>query len=231
MKKNNANNHINPITFTSARTVVTADRYVPHALYVQNKAIVEQLGGEIITGVGEFRAKFAKVADAKAFVEQAVTHMSAKEYNAARKTEPKAPTSGKGASKRERMPMVEYVTLTDADGNAFQVPKSALTGVKGKGSKTHKPMSGRVGVESEQKVLLEARARKGKGDNKPTSSNTNAKAPTRKAKGNGFDFTTIKGADNKAKNKALHQALVKMGLKDSRTPEYMAVWNARPWAK
>ena len=60
----------------------------------------------------------------------------------------------------------------------------------------------------------------------------NAKAHTpKKAKGNGFDFGKIKGKDNSAKNRALHATLVKMGLKDSRSTEYLAVWNARPWAK
>lgn len=222
MKKTNNTNRnttATPITFVQAKTIVTADRYVPYALYTQNKAIVENLGGEMIKGVGEFRAKFAKVADAKAFVAQAVTHMSKREYNATRKTEPKAPakstaTNGKGSSKRT--PAVEYVTVTDPDGLTYKVPKSALASV-------------------------DAPAKKAKGNNKPTTANTKKatttkteKAPakrTRKAKGNGFDFSAIKGADNKAKNKALHQALVKMGMPDSRTPEYMAVWNARPWAK
>lgn len=55
----------------------------------------------------------------------------------------------------------------------------------------------------------------------------------KKTKGNSvtFDFGKIKGKTNGDKNKALHKELVKMGLKDSRTPEYMSVWNARPWAK
>lgn len=245
-KKNNTtttttNTHI---TFTQVKNTVTADRYVPYALYTQNTAIVAELGGEMVKGVGEFRAKFAKVADAKAFVERAVTHISKREYNAARKTEPKAPakstttkaTNGKGASTRK--PAVEYVTVTDPDGLTYKVPKSALAPAKGKGS--HKPMSGRVGVESEQALLLEAKGKgkgaKGKGVSKPTQAKTTkteqvAPKRTRKAKGNDFDFTAIKGADNKAKNKALHQALVKMGLADSRTAEYQAVWSARPWAK
>ena len=46
-----------------------------------------------------------------------------------------------------------------------------------------------------------------------------------------FVFDKIKGATNSDKNKALHKELVKMGITDSRTPEYQAVWNARPWAK
>lgn len=56
------------------------------------------------------------------------------------------------------------------------------------------------------------------------------KAP-KKSKGNSVDFSKIKGETNKDKNKALHAQLVSMGIKDSRTPEYMSVWNARPWAK
>lgn len=53
--------------------------------------------------------------------------------------------------------------------------------------------------------------------------------PTR-AKGNSVDFNAFKGTKSE-KNRALHAQLVSMGMKDSRTPEYQAVWNARPWAK
>ena len=56
------------------------------------------------------------------------------------------------------------------------------------------------------------------------------KTEPRKAKGNGIDFKAFKGT-NSEKNKALHAMLVSKGIKDSRTPEYMSVWNARPWAK
>lgn len=52
----------------------------------------------------------------------------------------------------------------------------------------------------------------------------------KKAKGNGIDFNAFKGTKSE-KNRALHAMLVSMGIKDSRTPEYQAVWNARPWAK
>lgn len=62
------------------------------------------------------------------------------------------------------------------------------------------------------------------------STTSTKKAPT-KSKGKTFDYSVIKGKDNQAKNKALHKELVKMGHKDSRTPEYMSIWNARPWAK
>ena len=57
------------------------------------------------------------------------------------------------------------------------------------------------------------------------------KAPKTAKKGNAFDFGKVKGKTNKEKNKALHAILVGMGIADSRTPEYMSVWNARPWAK
>jgi len=66
----------------------------------------------------------------------------------------------------------------------------------------------------------------------PKKQTTAKKSATpRKTKGVAFDFSKIKGKTNADKNKALHKELVKMGLKDSRTPEYMSVWNARPWAK
>ena len=70
---------------------------------------------------------------------------------------------------------------------------------------------------------------------KPTATKgkttSSTKKTPRKAKGNAFDYSVIKGDTNKDKNKALHKVLVEMGITDSRTPEYMSVWNARPWAK
>jgi hypothetical protein len=65
---------------------------------------------------------------------------------------------------------------------------------------------------------------------KTTSSTKKPTAP-RKAKGEAFDFGKIKGNTKSEKNRALHAMLVGMGHADSRTPEYQAVWNARPWAK
>lgn len=62
------------------------------------------------------------------------------------------------------------------------------------------------------------------------SSTSKTTAP-RKAKGKAFDFSAIKGETKKDKNRALHAMLVAMGHADSRTKEYQAVWNARPWAK
>lgn len=67
----------------------------------------------------------------------------------------------------------------------------------------------------------------------PSSKPTSAKGKTapRKAKGEAFDFSAIKGKTKSDKNRALHAMLVSKGIADSRTPEYQAVWNARPWAK
>ena len=69
---------------------------------------------------------------------------------------------------------------------------------------------------------------------KPKASKGNKASSTKKTtkgKGNSFNFEKVKGKTNKEKNKALHAMLVGMGIADSRTPEYMSVWNARPWAK
>lgn len=69
-----------------------------------------------------------------------------------------------------------------------------------------------------------------KSETKPTASARKPKAHTpKKAKGNGIDFNAFKGTKSE-KNRALHAMLVSMGMKDSRTSEYQAVWNARPWA-
>ena len=65
----------------------------------------------------------------------------------------------------------------------------------------------------------------------PATKKTTTDGKGSRAKRNAFDFGKIKGKTNSDKNKALHKALVGMGITDSRTPEYMSVWNARPWAK
>ena len=77
----------------------------------------------------------------------------------------------------------------------------------------------------------QTKSAQGKGKaTKPTSS---SKKTTKKGKGDnkGFDFNSVKGKTKAEKNKSLHAILVGMGHADSRTPEYMSVWNARPWAK
>ena len=83
------------ITFTQDKfnsKAVVADRYVPHDLYVLNKEIIEELGGEIVKGVGGFRAEFKNVASVKEFVAKGITHISEKEYKANRKVKETKPT-------------------------------------------------------------------------------------------------------------------------------------------
>lgn len=63
---------------------------------------------------------------------------------------------------------------------------------------------------------------------KPTT--TKGKKAPRKAKGNGIDLNAFKGTKSE-KNRALHATLVGMGIANSKSEEYMSVWNARPWAK
>lgn len=109
-----------PITFAQDKSnskMVVADRYVPHDIYVLNKDIIEALGGIILKGVGGFKAEFKKIADAKKFVAQAITSISAKEYKANRKTE-KPTTTGKGSKKSTRK------------GKGNVTPSKAVTEVK-----------------------------------------------------------------------------------------------------
>lgn len=149
------------VVFTANKNTVTANKYVAHALYVQNEALVEKLGGQVIKGAGLFTAQFKNAAKAKEFVANAVCSMSAKEYNASRKTEPKAkaPAQGKGKSK--------MLTLTDEDGNVYEIPMSALAlkaeptkkAVVGKGKKA-------VAPTPKSKKAVTPAPKKGKGNNK-----------------------------------------------------------------
>ena len=199
------------ITFKANKNTVTANTYVAHALYKQNEAIVNELGGEVLRGVGGFKAQFKSAANAKKFVEQAVTSISKREYNASRKTtvkvtEPKkAPKQGKGKSK------ADFIVLTDSEGNEYQIPMSAL-GIKakvstqapktGKGKNAHKPMSGRVAMESEQKLLF--KAKKGKGSSK------------------GVDFSKLAGKGRSA-NKQAAELIYKTGCKPN-SAEFNTLW-------
>lgn len=109
-------NAIPEITLTVKGKTVTANKYLPNELYKQNEIIIEQLNGTIVKGVGEFRAEFKSVANARAFVEQAVTSISKKEYNATRK---KATSTAKGNTKSKKA----------------TAPKKSTKGSKGKGKK------------------------------------------------------------------------------------------------
>lgn len=216
MKKTNTN----AIVFAQAKDntkAVVANKYVAHALYTQNKALIEQLGGTLVKGVGGFRAEFKSVANAKKFIATAITHINASDYAKARKTEPKAkvekkatvsaPTKAKGKAN-------DLVTVTLADGTKLQVAKSALG-------------------------IAEKAPRKAKGDVKPTtapkstpnakaSNGTKATAP-RKAKGNGkVDFSALAGK-GKSANKEAAALMRAAGLTNGKSDEYKAVW--AEWCK
>lgn len=176
----NATNNTNAITFAQASDnakAVIADRYVAHALYTQNKAIAESLGGTIVKGVGGFRAEFKSAKNAKEFIAKAITHMDADDYAKARKTEPKAKAEPKSKAKTSTPTKAkgkktdDLVTVTLSDGTELQVKASAL------------------GIKTESKA-----PRKSKGDKPSTAPNAKASKKTepkaekvatpKKAKGN-----------------------------------------------
>ena len=205
----------NAIVFAQAKDnskVVTANKYVAHALYTQNKALVESLDGTVHKGVGGFKAEFKTVKNAKEFIAKAITHIDADEYAKARKTEPKVKAEPKKAKGKAK---TDLVTVTLADGTQLQVKASAL------------------GIKAEKKA-----PRKAKGD-KPTTApnakvNKNAKeepkkASPRKAKGNGkVDFSALAGK-GKAANKEAAALMRAAGITDGKSDEYKTVW--AEWCK
>ena len=216
------NAKVNAITFAQAQDntkAVVANKYVAHAIYAQNKAIVEALGGEIIKGVDGFRAEFKSVKNAKAFIAQAITHISEKDYNKARKTAPKAvPATAKGKktpASVKGVKVVEYVTVTLADGTKAKVLASALTQVDEPKKAT-----------APKKAKAEAK--------KPTSApnakaSKSAKSAPRKTKGNcKVDFSKLAGK-GRAANKDAAALMRKAGLVDGTSAEYKAVW--AEWCK
>lgn len=223
MKKTNTNAIVFAQAQDSAKAVV-ANKYVAYALYTQNKALVEALGGEIIKGVDGFRAEFKTAKNAKAFITQAITSMSEKDYNKARKTAPKVavPATAKGKkatapAKAKGVKAVEYVTVHLADGTPLQVKKSDLM-----------PMDKPVKATAPKKTA------KGKAKaDKPTTA-PNAKAPKsvkkaekatpRKAKGNcKVDFSKLAGKGSAA-NREAAALMRKAGITDGTSAEYKAVW-------
>lgn len=217
------NAKVNAIVFAQAKDstkAVVANKYVAYALYAQNKALVEALGGEIIKGVDGFRAEFKTAKNAKAFIAQAICEMSAKDYNKARKTEPKAkvekkatiPAPAKGTKKAKTNGEFKFTTVTDANGNKFTVPTSALEAVKATAPK--KPTS-----------------TKGKKD-KPTiapKSTKKAEKVAKKSKGNcAVDFSKLAGK-GRAANRDAAALMRKAGLVDGTSAEYKAVW--AEWCK
>jgi hypothetical protein len=215
----NAKTNTNAIVFAQAQDstkAVVANKYVAHALYTQNKALVEALGGEVIKGVDGFRAEFKTAKNAKAFITQAITSVSKSEYNKTRKTEPKAekkatvpaPTKAKGAK------AVEYVTVTLANGTKAKVMASALTQVDESTKKTAK---------------VKGNAKPTTAPNAKVSKSVKAKAEPKKAKGNcKVDFSKLAGKGRTA-NKDAAALMRKAGLVDGTSAEYKAVW--AEWCK
>ena len=228
MKKTNTN----AIVFAQAKDstkAVVANKYVAHALYTQNKAIVEALGGEIIKGVDGFRAEFKTAKNAKAFIAQAITSISEKDYNKARKTEPKkkastpakaekkasvpAPAKAKGTKTKGKTEF-KFTTVTDANGNTFVVPTSALESVK-------KPTTKAKGKAKADKPTV--------APNTKASKSVKAKAEPKKSKGNcKVDFSKLAGK-GKSANKDAAALMRKAGLTDGTSAEYKAVW--AEWCK
>lgn len=127
------------ISFVATKNIVKAEGYVIRELYKQNAELVEELGGEMVQGKEVFTAKFSTAKLAKEFVANAKTHIPKSTYNASRKTEPKkavtkAAPKGKGKAKT--------ITLTDDDGNTYEVPMSAI-GKKAPKKKATAPKKGK----------------------------------------------------------------------------------------
>ena len=207
MKKTNA------ITFAQAKDnnkAVVSDKYVAHAIYTQNKPIWEALGGTRVEGEKGLRIVFKTAKKAKDFIAQAITSISEKDYNKARKTEPKAkavPAPKKAKGKTDEF---KFTTVTDANGNTFVVPTSALEPVK---KPTAKKSKGKVEAV------------------KPTTApNAKAKkAEPKKTKGNNkVDFSALAGK-GKSANKDAAALMRKAGLVDGTSAEYKAVW--AEWCK
>ena len=158
----------NSINFVATKNIVKANGYVIRALYKENAALVEELGGEVVQGNEVFTAKFPTATKAKAFVSQAVTSISKKEYNASRKTAPKKQPApkGKGNSK------AKTITLTDDDGNAYVIPMSAIA--KKKTATTKK-------VAVAPKKTVKQAPKKGKGSSTQMSKSHQAYLETNKA--------------------------------------------------
>lgn len=152
---------VNAIVFAQAedsKKAVVANRYVAHALYTQNKALVEELGGTVIKGVGGFRAEFTTAKTAKNFIAQAITNINADDYAKARKTEPKAdkPTKTKGKK------VDDLVEVTLPDGTKTKV-KASVLGIEPKAprkSKGDKPTTApNAKVKKAEKVVTPKKAK------------------------------------------------------------------------
>lgn len=177
MKKTNTN----AVVFTQAQDnnkAVVANKYVAHALFTQNEAIVNELGGKVLRGVGGFRAELPTVAKAKKFLGMAITEISTKEYNSTRKSKPadKKPSKVAKGNKKSNV-----ITLTDAEGNEYTVDASVL-------------------------VKKPARKQKGNAPTKSATKVAETKKPARKSKGNAELTDAGKKALERMKASVLNRA-------------------------
>jgi hypothetical protein len=200
------------ITITRTKNTVNAT-YLPYAAYKSAIALATEHKGEIgKDDKGNFKATFSSAKVAENFVKAWTA-----EYNANRKVEvapaPKStPTQKPKASKV--WDAKYFVELAVANGDTYEDAIAEACRITAELRNAQKTSSSKP------------TATKGK-----TTSSTKKTTTPRKAKGEAFDFGKIKGKTKSDKNRALHAMLVAMGHADSRTKEYQAVWNARPWAK
>ena len=201
----------NIVKLTRKLNTVSAT-YLPYTSYKRAIELATALKGKIGENADKtFKATFNSVKTAKKFVDTWTD-----EYNANRKVsvEPtKAPTQKPKASKGKTDNNFVVVTV---EGKEFLVDASALVPTKPTASK---------GKASSTKKATDKKA------SAPKKTSSSSKKAPKSTKGEAFNFKAIKGKTNTDKNKALHATLVSMGMKDSRSADYMAIWNARPWAK
>lgn len=211
-------------TITCTKNTASAT-YLPYAAYKSALALAAAHKGKIDkTAEGNFKATFSSAKVAKKFVAEWTA-----EYEANRKAVPApAPAQKPKASKGNSAPSPKEMTAEEEYNLAYDFV--VANGIEDPRVLVH------LGA-LQKAAQAERDAKKAKPSKKPTTSSTKKstkktapKKPTA-SKGNAFDYSVIKGKTKSDKNRALHAMLVSMGIADSRTPEYQAVWTARPWAK
>jgi hypothetical protein len=217
----------NAITITRKANTVYAP-YLPYAAYQNALALATALKGKIgETAEGNFKATFSSAKVAENFKSKWTA-----DYNANRKVsvEPtkataKKPTASKGNTKPLFASQKQYDKFVEL-ANEFSNRLENLLDDNRVIDKYDGLTDDILGIAKKELATTSSTKKTA-----PKKSTTSSKKAPRKTKGNAFDYSVIKGKTTTDKNKALHKELVKMGHKDSRTPEYMSVWNARPWAK
>jgi hypothetical protein len=176
--------------------------------------LTEKLGGKACIEDARFKATFKTVKVAEQFVTEWIAQYEQAQADKANKPRK---TNGNPEHEREMTAQEEYNFCYDLwQKNGCPADPKVLASL----------------TALAEKAKAEYEANKGK---KPTSGKGTRGKHTRKptpAKGDSkvIDFNAFKGTKSE-KNRALHAELVSRGLKDSRSDEYQAIWQARPWAK